>query len=192
MNNPSTKRWRHLLAPVAAALAVAACATATPYQPLRGSGGGFAEQRIEPNRYRVSFTGNEYTSRQRVENYLLYRAAELTLAHGYDSFTIVRRDTDKDVDIRTYGSPGYYNRGFYGGYSPYWRPSWRYRGLYGWRYWDPWFGDPYWGDTVDVRTVTSYEAMAEIVMNRGSRAGPQSLNARAVIANLRPTIRIPR
>ena len=187
MQYPPSKRWRSLVAPVAAALALAACATATPYQPLRGSGGGFAEQRIEQNRYRVSFTGNEYTSRQRVENYLLFRAAELTLANGYDTFTIVRRDTDKDVDVRTYGSPGYY-----GGYSPYWRPYWRYRGPWGWRHWDPWFGDPYWGNSVDVRTVTSYEAMAEIVMSRGPGAGPQSFNARSVIANLRPTIAVPR
>ncbi|HXG80875.1 MAG TPA: hypothetical protein VNJ05_03655 [Sphingomicrobium sp.] len=184
MTNPTTQRWRRRLAPVAAALAVAACATATPYQPLRSSG-GFSEQRIESNRYRVSFTGNEYTSRQQVENYLLFRAAELTLANGYDTFTIVRRDTDKDVDIRT--TPGW------GSYSPYWRPYWRYYGRpYGWRYWDPWYGDPFWADRMDVRTVTSYEATAEIVMTRGPGTGPQSFNARQVIANLRPTIQIPR
>ena len=73
-------RWRSLALPITAALALAACATATPYQPLRGSGGGFTEQRLQPDRYRVAFVGNDYTSRQRVENYLLYRAAELTVA----------------------------------------------------------------------------------------------------------------
>lgn len=187
MDNSRSKRRRSLLAPVAAALALAACATATPYQPAgtRGASGGFSEQRIEQNRYRVSFAGNAYTSRQRVENYLLYRAAELTLANGYDTFTIVRRDTDKDVDIRT--SPGW------GSYSPYWRPYWRYYGRpYGWRHWDPWFGDPFWADRIDVRTVTRYEATAEIIMSRGPGTGPQSFNARQVIANLRPTIVVPR
>ena len=184
MHISTTKRRRLLLAPVAAALAVAACTTATPYQPLRSSG-GFAEQRIEQNRYRVSFTGNEYTSRQRVENYLLFRAAELTLANGFDSFTIVRSATERDVDIRT--SPGW------GSYSPYWRPYWRYYGRpYGWRTWDPWYGGPYWADSVDIDTVTSYEATAEIVMSRGPGAGPHSFNARQVIANLRPTIQVPR
>lgn len=182
MPNPTSKRWHRLVAPVAAALAVAACATATPYQPLRGSSGGFSEQRIEANRYRVSFTGNEYTSRQRVENYLLFRAAELTVANGYDSFTIVRQDTQRDVDVRTYGSPGAY---------PYWRPYWRYRGYYGWRHWDPWYGGPFWADRVDIRTVTSYEATAEIIMTRGPGTGPHSFNARAVITNLRPTIQVP-
>lgn len=176
-----------LLAPIAAALALTACVTATPYQPLRGSGGGFTEQRIEQNRYRVAFVGNDYTSRQRVENYLLYRAAELTLANGYDGFTIVQRATDRDVDVRT--SPG----GFYGGgYYPGWRPYWRYRGAYGWRHWDPWYGDPFWGDRMDVRTVSSYEANAEIVMFRGNRADASSFDARQVIANLRPTIVVPR
>jgi hypothetical protein len=182
----STRRW---LAPIAAALALAACATATPYQPLgtRGASGGFAEQRIEPNRYRVTFVGNDYTSRQRVENYLLFRAAELTLANGYDSFTIVRRDTERDVDTRVYDT------GLRSPYS-YWRPSWRYYGgRYGWRHWDPWYGGPFWGDTIDVRTVERYEATAEIVMLRGGRPGdPSSFDARQVITNLRPTIQVPR
>lgn len=188
MTTKYSRNRRRLLLPIGAALALAACATATPYQPLgtRGSSGGFAEQRIEANRYRVVFSGNDYTSRQRVENYLLFRAAELTVANGYDGFTIVRRDTDKNVDV--YTSPGY-------GYGPYgyWRPSWRYYGgRFGWRSWDPWFGDPYWGDRVDVRTVQRYEAMAEIIMFRGTRADPSSFNARQVIANLQPTIQVPR
>lgn len=183
MTRSSSTKAR-LFVPVAAALALTACATATPYQPLRGSSGGFTEQRIEQNRYRVAFVGNDYTSRQRVENYLLYRAAELTVANGYDGFTIVQRATDRDVDVRSYGSPG--------GYYPYWRPSWRYRGAYGWRYWDPWYGDPFWADRIDVRTVESYEATAEIVMFRGRRTDAASFDARQVIANLRPTIQIPR
>ena len=184
--NISTRRW---LAPIAAALALTACATATPYQPLgtRGASGGFTEQRIEANRYRVTFVGNDYTSRQRVENYLLFRAAELTVANGFDGFTIVRRDTDRNVEQRVYDTG---LRAPYG----YWRPYWRYYGgRYGWRSWDPWFGDPFWGDSIDIRTVERYEATAEIVMFRGNRAGdPSSFDARQVIANLRPTIQVPR
>ena len=191
---PSNHRnWRRMLLPIGAALALAACVSATPYQPLgtRGSSGGFAEQRIEANRYRVVFAGNDYTSRQRVENYLLFRAAELTVANGYDGFTIVYRDTDRDVDTRVYdtGLRSPYGYGPYG----YWRPSWRYYGgRYGWRSWDPWYGGSYWGDSIDVRTVERYEATAEIVMFRGRRAEPASFDARQVIANLRPTIRVPR
>lgn len=181
--------WTGMLMPVGAALALAACTTATPYQPLgtRGTGGGFAEQRLEANRYRVVFAGNDYTSRQRVENYLLFRAAELTVANGYDGFTIVRHDTDKSTDTRIYDT------GLRSSYYSGWRPSWRYYGgRYGWRSWDPWFGGPYWGDNFDVRTVQRYEAMAEIIMFRGNRTDPSSFNARQVIANLRPTIQVPK
>ena len=56
-------------------------------------GYGYSEQRIEENRYRVSFAGNSATSRQTVEDYLLYRAAELTVQTGHDWFEVVDRDT---------------------------------------------------------------------------------------------------
>jgi len=172
---------RSLLTPLTA-LALVACATATPYQPLgtRGTSGGFTEQRLENNRYRVSFIGNSYTSRARVENFLLYRAAELTLANGHDGFTIVHRETDPNIETRV--SPGF------GGPYGWWRPSWRYYGRFGWRHWDPWFGGPFWADTIDVRTITRYEAIAEIIMFRGRPNDPRSFDARQVIANLGPTI----
>jgi len=188
MNNQFSRNWRRLAVPVTAALALAACATATPYQPLgaRGSG-GFADQRLEANRYRVTFVGNDYTSRQTVENYLLFRAAELTVANGYDGFSIVRHDTDRNVEQRVYDTG--LRSSYYSGWRPYWR---YYGGGFGWRSWDPWFGGPYWGDNFDVRTVQRYEATAEIVMFRGSRSDASSFNARQVITNLRPTIQVPR
>ena len=184
--NPARSRAR-LLAPLAALAALAACATATPYQPLRGSSGGYSSQQIEANRHRVTFVGNQYTSRERVENYLLFRAAELTLQNGFDSFTIVRRDTERDLDVRT--SPGIPSYGRYG----YWRPYWRYYGRFGWRSYDPWFGDPFFDRTVDVDLIERYEATAEILMTRGTRPNdPMSFDARQVIANLGPTIQLPR
>ena len=186
--SPRRRGSAKLLTPLTA-LALAACATATPYQPLGTPGsakGGYADQKIEANRYRVTFVGNSYTSRARVENYLLYRVAELTVASGYDSFTIMQRDTERDVETRV-------SSGF-GGHYGWWRPSWRYYGGgFGWRHWDPWFGDPFWADTVDVSTITSYEAMAEIVMVRGRQPNdPRTFDARQVIANLGSTIELPR
>lgn len=44
-------------------LLLAACGTATPYQPAL-DGYGFKEQKIEGNRYRVSFSGNSLTPRE--------------------------------------------------------------------------------------------------------------------------------
>ena len=183
---------RTAAAPFAALALLAACATETPYQPLNPHGysaGGYSEQRLEENRYRVMFTGNSFTSRQRVENYLLYRAAELTLQAGYDGFTMVNRGTDPHTTTRVMGDP--FGPGPWG----YWGPSWRFRGrgFGGWRSWDPWMRSPFWADDYDVSTVTSYEASAEIVMFHGRRADdPRSFDAHQIVANLGPAIQMPR
>ena len=180
-------------AAIAAILALAAgltaCATATPYQPnVPGQpvSGGYSDYRLDANKFRVTFAGNTLTSRDTVERYLLYRAAELTVAQGYDWFLIAARDTDKTtrtyVDAPTFGPLGY------------WRPYWRYYGRsWGWRTWDPYWGDPFWADRIDVRTVEKYEATADISMERGPRpsADPRAFDARQVMANLGPTIQRP-
>ena len=71
------------------ALALSACAAPTPYGPLAtGDGYGHSEQRIEGTRFRVTFAGNAATPREVVRDYLLYRAAELTLEQGADYFVI--------------------------------------------------------------------------------------------------------
>ncbi len=67
----------------------------TPYQP-RDSHGGYAEQQLESNRFRVTFTGNRVTPRDIVDTYVLYRAAEITLASGNDHFVLVDRLTEAD------------------------------------------------------------------------------------------------
>src|SRR6201999_4564887 len=58
-----------------AALTLAACETATPYQPIgahnREASGGYADQQIEANRWRITFSGNDLTARDTVERYLL-------------------------------------------------------------------------------------------------------------------------
>jgi hypothetical protein len=77
-------------------LLLAACAGGpTPYQQAH-DGYGYSDQRIEENRYRVSFAGNSATTRQTVEDYLLYRAAELTVQTGHDWFEVVHRNTVQD------------------------------------------------------------------------------------------------
>jgi hypothetical protein len=63
-------------------MGAASCADPTPYQPDLGEqrvAGGYSEERIAEDRYRVTFSGNRACSKQHVERYLLYRAAELTL-----------------------------------------------------------------------------------------------------------------
>lgn len=179
----------------AAALALGACATPTPYQPnIRGQkvSGGYSEVQLEADRFRVTFTGNSLTSRETVEGSLLYRAAELTVQQGYDWFFILDRQTDRDT--RTYVEPDPFYRPWYGPSYGYWRPYWRYYGgSFGWRSWDPYWGSPFWADQMDVRTVTRFEASAEIQMRRGPKPAdePRAFDARSVMATLGPQIQRP-
>ena len=185
---PSNRRPLLLVAVAAATLTLAGCESATTYHPATGHGfnrEGFSEQRIEANRFMVSFAGNSVTSRDTVERYLLYRAAELTVQNGYDWFELVDRNTDRKT--RTYVSDP-----FRPGPWGYWGVSWRYhRPGFGWGFYDPFWGDP-WGP-VDVNTIDKYDAHAEIVMGHGERPSGDvhAFDARDVIQNLGPTIVMP-
>lgn len=177
---------RTLLAATVAGLALAACATATPYQPagFNGQRGGYAEQRLEQNRFRVTFAGNSVTSREQVEMSLLLRSAELTAENGFDWFATVNRATDRDTRFVGSPDPFYSSR-----YGPYWGPSWRYYRRGYWSPWDRWGGM----NDFDVRQIDRYEANAEIVMGRGPKpAGdPNAFDARDVIQNLGPRVTRP-
>jgi hypothetical protein len=189
---------RAMLAALIAAAAVSACTTATPYQPYRpeaagGVHGGYSDQQLAPDRYLVRFHGNELTSRDRVEGYMLYRVAELTLQRGYDWFLIVDRNTEHDT--QTYAAPDPLYRPYYGSGYGYWRPYWRYyRPGFGWGAWDPWRSDPFWTDRFDLRTVESFEAQAEIMLRRGAAptSEPRAFDARKIVTELGPTIQRPK
>ena len=181
-------------AALVAAPFLSSCATMTPYQPdIPGqqASGGYSEEAIGDGRYRVTFSGNSLTARDRVEGYLLYRAAELTVRDGYDWFLIVDRLTERDTE--TYAVPDPFYRPWYGGGYGYWRPHWRYRGRGGWIGWHPEWGGPFWGDTVDLRTVERFEAHAEIVLRRGPVPADEerAFDARRVMQELGPTIERP-
>ena len=110
---------RGLMLAVAAALTLSACSTATPYQPATKttSGYGYSDQRIETDRWTVNFSGNSVTSRQTVESYMLYRAAQLTLDNGFDWFETVDRHTQDKTEVVGAYDP------WWGPYGPYWRPA---------------------------------------------------------------------
>ena len=175
---------------VTAALALAGCETATPYQPIGAhnaqASGGYSDQQIDALHWRVSFAGNSLTSRETVERYLLYRAAELTLQQGNDWFSATNRQTNRET--RTYVDPDPYFSGFGG----YWGPRWGlYRRGLGWRY--GYWGDPFWGPgQMDVTQVNQFEASAEIVMGKGPKPADRgAFDARSVIEHLGPSIQRP-
>lgn len=161
---------------VSALAALSGCATPTPYQPASTASGyhwGYSDTRIEEGRYRLGFSGNDLTPRETVENYMLYHAAEVTLANGYDWFEIVHRDTDtKTRTVTTLNDPFMSS------------VSWRfYRGSR-WSAWGAW-GDPF-GDDFDSVQYTRYEATAEIVMHKGAKPDgmANAYDARALRGNL--------
>lgn len=77
-------------------LALAGCETPTLYQPAAGpTAVGYSEVRIEPGRYRVTFLGGSGAPASQVSDFVLLRAAELTVRDGYDWFRVTGREGDR-------------------------------------------------------------------------------------------------
>jgi hypothetical protein len=151
----------------------AACQTPTPYQPATTpSGDGYSTQQLESNRFRVSFKGNSLTTRQTVDTYMLYRAAEVTLQNGADYFVIVNKDVDKNTAYENYGDD----------------LAWGWGGGWGWR--RGWGGPGFGGGYDYSRPINAYDAIADIVTFRGQRPAnnPYAYNAREVMNAVGPTI----
>ena len=153
-------------------LLLGACAIETPYQPSEGRY-GYSEQQIEENRFRVTFTGNPSTPRDTVQNYLLYRAAELTVQQGFDHFTVVDRDVERSTRYYTqgYADDFYYDRfGSRRGIRRFYRPSFYSANAY---------------------PVNEYSSFAVIVLAEGDKPDDDAnaYDALDVLQRLQPLIR---
>lgn len=174
MTSPRRSPLKIWLAAVPLSLLLAACVMPTPYQPADG-GYGYRDQQIEENRYRVSFDGNASTERDDVQNYLLYRAAELTVQQGYDYFTIVDRNLDRST---RYQSQGFYNDF---GYL-------HHRGRRGHRHY---FGPRYVSGS--SYPIDQYSSTADIVLGKGEKPADDAnaYDALDVLQRLQPVVRKP-
>jgi len=168
-----------------AALSLSACVTATPYQPLAtgtAQSGGYSETKVEQDRYRITFTGNSLTSRDVVENYLLHRAAELTLAQGKDWFMMADRGLAKSVQKIILPDPMMR--------SHMWRPTLLVsRGVVvGYAY--PFMDDMAWRMRSEEQTIEKYEAYCEIILGTGPKPinDLKAFDAKQVIENLGPKL----
>jgi len=179
-------------------LLFAGCTTmpATPYQPYRahsagGIHGGYSEQQLAPDRYLVRFHGNSLTPRDRVEGYMLYRAADLTVQKGFDWFMVLDRSTEHNV--RTIVRPDPLYRPWYGPGYPGWSPNWNvYVSGKGWN--SMYSGDLAVNQEFDIRHIEAFETTAEIEMQKGPMPAndPRAIDARKVLADLGPTIELPK
>ena len=194
-----------LAALASSTLLMAGCQTETTFHPATSRGfysEGYSERPLQPGRWIVSFSGNSVTSRDTVERYLFFRAAQLTLQQGFDNFVLADRDTK--LRSRTYSTPGGWGPGFgyggfggygYGGFGGYWGPSWRYHGGgFGWRSYDPFFGGygP-WGGGFDINTIDKFEATADIIMRHGPipQGDVRAFDARKVVETIGPSVVLP-
>lgn len=161
-----------------ALLFLSGCASQNYYRPAgETSRYGYAEEKLERNRYRVEFRGGASTSMKTVERYLLFRAAELTLASGGNYFIVTQRDTDKEVSYRsTITFPSHYHHGHYFFYHYYHDP------FYGPGY-GPGFGAGY---QSEMRPIERYTAVAEILIMSGEKPedNPHAYDASSVIEQI--------
>ena len=174
----TTRRLAVVTGLFAAGLMLGACATTPLYKPQTSSAGsGYSEQQIDQNQYRVTFTGKRTTSRTKVEDGLILRAAEVPTAAGYSHFLIDDRDISREGD-------SFYRDPWMDGYGP--RVSFSYgfgHGRYG--FYDPFFYR--WG-FYNNRDDSRYVASADIALLTAQEAAgqPQAIDAKVVIARLGP------
>lgn len=112
-----------------------------------------------------SLSHNSVTPRDVVQNYLLYRAAELTVANHHDYFTMVNQDLERST---AYQGTGYDN---FGGW--------------GWRGFGP--------SDYSAYPIDSYTAFADIIMGDGDKPKDdiKSYDARDVMRRLAPSLVLP-
>lgn len=161
-----------------AVFVLAGCVSTPLYAPqARDGASGYAEQKLDDTHYRVTFNGRLTTSRNKVEDALMLRAAEVTQAAGFTHFVIATRETEQeeygprrssfiDRDPFFYYGPRY---GRWGYYDPFWRSS-----------------AFAWSEDRDER----YVAYADIALIDRSRATDEAeaIDAAEVVANLRDKV----
>ena len=145
-------------------VALAACTSGpTRYIPaLDGDDMGYREQRLETERYRVSFRANPDLKPPQVEDMALRRAAEITVQNGYEWFHVVTRNTELVGGSYSQGGPTVGIGGSTGSYG-----SGVGLGL----------GFNLGGDS------RQYQATLEILMGRGAKpSDPNAYDAQQVLA----------
>ncbi len=86
---------------------------ATPYQPY-GITGGYKETPLAPDVVRITVEGNGYTSRDRVQDYALLRAAEMALQSGFPYFVVINERNDTSTGSFTTAGSSYTSGSVYG------------------------------------------------------------------------------
>jgi hypothetical protein len=160
------------------ALLLALLATVSPALAQEGpqvpaaAPGVFTVSAAGPNRLHLVVTGHVFTTRETIEKYMAYQAAEQTLARHAGWFTLTQHRAKGDSAAKRDPDALHYSFRMTS-----WRPAWRIRTAAGWKNWSP--GAPF---TVDDATVTGYQASADIMLHKGmmDSADPLAFDASAL------------
>ncbi len=147
----------------------------------RGAEDGYSERQLEATRWRVEYVGDEIASREQVDNFLLLRAAEVTLASGYEWFTPSEHESEAQEELVVTGARREH--------PAVWRPMWRERhGRFHWTDWMEPGASPHDEEAEAAPrsyTVQRYAAREEILLGRGQRPD-EAFDAQSVITRLAP------
>jgi len=143
--------------------------------------GVYSQQTVNPTRFRLTVTGKTFTSREAIEKYLAYRAAELTLAQKGTWFTLVEGRQKGDAGTEPVNDDPARAGKRYSFRMAYWRPVWRYKtdGATAWSTWSPFSGAAFFATGKDPKTVTEFEVSAEVVVRKGIMDGNNALGFEA-------------
>jgi hypothetical protein len=161
------------------ALAIAACASLPAYRQ-KGSHDsfGYADEQLAPKRFRISYAGSSDVTRTRVEDFLLRRAAEVTVGAGYSFFVFDNRTTETTTQLRTRDE----------GFSADTGLSFSYGRLFNRRtdYFENWMVPAVASE--DSVAQSRYTAASDIMVLTVEEAGrtPAALSARAILDRLAP------
>ncbi len=95
MNKTKSNRNISLIMALMVSIVMLIAACSTPYQP-KGTLGGYSQEKILANMYKVEFVGNQHSKPEVIQNFLMYRCAELTLEQGFEYFSIVSEERHYD------------------------------------------------------------------------------------------------
>lgn len=128
--------------------------------------GVFTLAEDSPTSLQLTVAGSQFTSREQIEQYLAYRAAELTVQKGDQWFSFVEQRSKGDTAPAPKADPAGPRFSFR---MEYFRPVWRYKTTTSpdWKSWSPFTGAPFWADGVDPKIVTAFEVSANIALRKG-------------------------
>jgi len=100
------RQWLNIFLVSVFTVFLSACGGGSFYQPL-GYSGGYTDTRLDANTLRVTYRGNFTMPQETVQNYLIYRCAQLTVQYDYDYFVII--STSSRPVVSSYTSPSVIN-----------------------------------------------------------------------------------